>query len=147
MRSVELLAFVLVSAHLVRIDIAHHRLPNRYTGLLALCLAVIAMFDNSWLDNILSALTASGTLLLLHLVRSNSLGLGDVKYAWSCGWVLANTTIALTAIWLAFLFAGIANLPKLFRCSKQRIAFGPYLFVATIALIARHLMSALVEMA
>ena len=147
MRSIELMIFVAFSLHLVRVDLAMHRLPNRYTGLLALCLSLVGLVGADFRNHLIGACVAFGALLFLHLVRSSALGLGDVKYAWSCGWLLADSAATLIALWLAFFLAAMANVTKLRSPSRLRIAFGPYLFVATLVLAGRHSVGALVEMA
>jgi len=74
--------------------------------------------------------------VLLYLVSSGSLGMGDVKFAFPLGlcvgWYSADYW--LVAIFVSFLIAGLVAIIGLVTkrmTRKSRLAFGPYMFLGT----------------
>ena len=134
---VSALAVAAVAPHLVRVDLAEHRLPNRLV--VPALLAGVVGLGVSWLVSWVPTLTPllagaiyAGVLFVLALF--GGMGMGDVKLAAALGLASPTLMIALGSPLLAFLFGGIAAVIVLIRRgSKARIAFGPFLLAGYFA--------------
>lgn len=128
-----LAAFLLVVAV---IDLDHQLIldkVNLWFGAAGLA-ANFALGRTAWLDLLLGALLAGGILLLLVLF-TNGMGLGDAKYAAAAGlWLGWEASAAM--LFLAFVAGGIIGSGLLIsgvRGRKDPIPFGPFLCLGTAA--------------
>ena len=130
-------------ARLSIVDFKSHRLPNQLVGWFT-ATQILIMVVISWIASdfarVLTALgVAAATMIsyvLLYLVSSGSLGMGDVKFAFPLGlcvgWYSADYW--LVAIFVSFLIAGLVAVIGLVTkrmTRKSRLAFGPYMFLGT----------------
>ncbi|MDY6055357.1 prepilin peptidase [Micrococcus sp.] len=128
---------VVCLAVLVRTDLREHRLPNRWTGRLALAGVVLmaggAAAAGRWDLTVSSLLGGAGyaaAMLGLHLVSQGGLGMGDVKLAIGLGLYcgLGGPAAVVLAGLAAVLLGGAASLVLvLLRRAGRRTAipFGP----------------------
>ncbi len=129
-------------------DIRHHRLPNKHV--LAMTLIVLAfeiflcLAASQW-SPFISALRVALTLLAIYgtlfLISRGQLGMGDVKYSVPTGLALGfySPHGAINCVTLTFVLAGIVSLIGMLtkRLTREsRMAFGPYMTIATVAIIA-----------
>lgn len=140
------IALAAVSIPLFVIDIREHRLPNRWTGALAIGGLLIngarAVSDGA-LRPIAASLAAGGLGLLamglLHLVTRAGIGLGDVKLVSALGFLFANQMALAFVVCVAFLSAALWVLPQLavgrYR-RGSRLAFGPFILIGAWSAIA-----------
>lgn len=134
---------------LVFIDLAAHRLPDRYTlpaaGWVLAWLGVAAAADDAggaWVRAALAALVCGTGFGLFALIpRSYGYGLGDAKLALGAaallGWQGWTTVVA--GLFLAFLGSGVvaAVLLVLRRVGwRDALPFGPFLIAGTLVTIA-----------
>ena len=130
-------------ARLSIVDLKSHRLPNQLVGWFT-ATQILIMGITGWMASdfarLLPALgVAAATMIsyvLLYLVSSGSLGMGDVKFAFPLGlcvgWYSADYW--LVAIFVSFLIAGLVAVIGLVTkrmTRKSRLAFGPYMFLGT----------------
>lgn len=142
-----LLIFTLFSAILSWTDYRTKRLPNSWVLATSISTFISILITRNFGQVIPSIIIASGyfaIFLVIAILSRNSLGFGDVKYAFSCGLIVGFYTpnIWLFGIWLMFVVAGIFQLPKLVGKRirlKDRIAFGPYMAISTIAIALNSL--------
>ncbi|RIX30899.1 prepilin peptidase [Amnibacterium setariae] len=142
-----LLGFVwlaLVTPRLVAVDLAEHRLPDRFV-LPGYPVVLAAVLLQAWSDGtaaagpVLAGLACGLVLLLLHL--TGGLGLGDVKLAPLLGALAGAAVPGAAVLWLvlAFLVGGIAAVVVLVRRGPgARMPFGPPMLLAawTVLLLA-----------
>ncbi|MEV6276482.1 prepilin peptidase [Nocardia sp. NPDC051832] len=84
----EILAFAVLTgwcAVLSGWDLRQRRLPNALTGLLVLGVLGYALLTTQFSAAVAGALLLAGPYLLVHLVRPDALGAGDVKLAAGLG--------------------------------------------------------------
>lgn len=116
----------------------HKKLPLSYpvvellTGFLFLIFYFVGAIHESPLRFILSALVASGFLLILNLItKSNGMGMGDVKLAVFMGLFLGYPK-TVVAFYVAFIVGAIYGLIlMIFKKAnkKTQIPFGPFLIL------------------
>lgn len=148
MQYLPIFVFVIFGLRLSYIDAVTHRLPNKLVGSVSLILITLmaALDFRQFRPALLAGALYFIVFVLLHLLSANSLGLGDVKYAFPCGLICGfyyygNQIIThlLLNLWLIFGLAGIwALLAKFFGTLhlSNRIAFGPFMTLGvTLALI------------
>ena len=123
------------------IDIREHRLPNRlvfWATLTPIVTALVGVLLSQSLSRFQHALEIAllGMLIfgLLHLLSRGQLGLGDVKFAFPCSYIVGWYSSAglLFWIWVSFAIAAIFALIEIRRGMTSRhdfIAFGPFMFV------------------
>ena len=139
---------VAVSVALGFIDARHHRLPDiltltSYPAGIALLGAAAALLPNglwSLLHAMLGGAIAGGFYLLLAAASPSALGWGDVKASvlvgMYLGWLGAPAFVA--GIVAGFALAAIAGLAMIISgraTRKSHLAFGPYMFCASTAVI------------
>lgn len=122
------------------IDFRSHRLPNRIVLALTntLLIEFLMLDDCRVIKNCLMVATVYfAFFMFLHLISRGNLGPGDVKYSVGCGLIVGYYALPswLINIWLMFSVTAVVSLILLF--SKQiswdtRIAFGPYMTIATV---------------
>lgn len=136
------------------IDLRTHRLPNRDVALLTVIiissevlLSVVSGEVGALKSAIVTALMMTMVYAGLYLASRGSLGMGDVKYSAANGLVLgyysaastSHLSVAVQCVLLTFVIGGIVAIigmltGKLNR--KSRIAFGPFMTVATVLMVA-----------
>lgn len=139
--AVVLVCIVAVAGCLALVDLQQHRLPNIYTGPLAL-FSTVALGACGLLYNVANrtpraVMFGVGFTILffvLHLVAK--LGMGDVKYAYSIGFVTGwfgySTLVAaflVTSLSAAFVATLIVVVT---RNTKLKIAYGPYMSLGLV---------------
>lgn len=136
-----LVALLVISVILVRVDIREHRLPNRWTGS-ALAVAVVgtsldAFQQLSWSRlrmGWLCALVAFMLFLAMSVLSRGGLGAGDVKLVPSLG-LLTGYLDPLYAGRAAVLMGAAAGLASLWllltrrATLKSHVAFGPFMLL------------------
>jgi prepilin signal peptidase PulO-like enzyme (type II secretory pathway) len=125
------------------IDGRTHKLPNRYTGPLALAAAIqVIAFSiragDPW-SLLWAGIAAAVTFVLFAaMALRDYVGFGDVKYAAALALAVAITT-GLMAIWImpvaVLLGAGGRGVRYLAGHREHRQALGPYIFAVVIALL------------
>lgn len=141
------LVFLIGSVLLSVIDYQVHRLPNRIVfALIALiALAVLIQRDLNLFGGSLKFASLYFLIFLgLAFISKNAIGFGDVKYSFACGQIVGTYVpdVWLEILWSMFAIAAIVSialmaLGKLTRF--DRIAFGPYMALSTIAFVANSL--------
>jgi leader peptidase (prepilin peptidase)/N-methyltransferase len=134
------LAVAAVTPHLVRMDVAEHRLPNRLV--IPTLLAGLAGLGLRWLATgspplvpLLAALAYGGLLFVFALF--GGMGMGDVKLAAALGLAAPTLGVAVLSPLLAFLFGGVAAVVALIRHGRGgHIAFGPFLLAGYFGALA-----------
>jgi leader peptidase (prepilin peptidase)/N-methyltransferase len=133
------------------IDLKVHRLPNYLVGWFTatqIATLITLSFDN--LNDLkMPLLVAAGTTaihLILFILSRGALGMGDVKFAsplgLTVGWYVPE--LWLMAIFSSFSFAGLVALIGLATKRLTRnspIAFGPYMFLGSLFVIAFSVLS------
>ena len=116
-------------------DLKYMILPDFSTIILIGC-AIVLMWilrgGGMPLEYILSALAASGFLLILNLItKGNGMGMGDVKLALFMGLFLGGLK-TIIAFYLAFVVGAILGLILIFfkkATKKSQIPFGPFMIL------------------
>ena len=144
-----LIFFTFLATSLSVIDLKTHRLPNRLVMIATV--GVLALGVTSHSKTKLTAAVLIGIAYLtifaiLKFVGKSSIGMGDVKFAFVCGVIVGIYDPAnwLFNIWLMFAIAAIRILLKrLFSKVSwhERLAFGPYMALATILIAVNSLRS------
>jgi leader peptidase (prepilin peptidase)/N-methyltransferase len=142
------LVFGVAGLWLSVIDAREHRLPNvgtAWTGLLFGSIALVLVgFGQAPPQRIAEALLASifstGFLLLLAVLPSKALGLGDVKLQSALGFYLGwlNPVLVLGQVILGFILGGmVAWVMVLARKMGPRdpLAFGPFMIAASAVMV------------
>jgi leader peptidase (prepilin peptidase)/N-methyltransferase len=140
--------FVLALNLPVAIDLDVRRLPNRWTGALALAsaawLALAVIVTSDWqrgLWAVLIGIGYSGAFLLVYLVSAlfggGSFGLGDVKLSLSLGLILGwfGIDFAASGFLISFLAGGLVSVALLLAKRvgrKDALPFGPFLEIGFI---------------
>ena len=134
------LAIAMVTEELARIDIAEHRLPNRFV--LPLYPVALLGVVGEWMFSGTSPLAAIGAgagtfAFLLVLCLAGGMGMGDVKLGGALGICLGTLGVVAAAggLVLAFVTGAIGGTVALLRAGtarsssrgRQRIPFGPFL--------------------
>lgn len=128
-------AFVIFGLLLSWIDIREHRLPNKLVGLLIIILILVTV-TSEHSDQISIALQVTGlyliTFVFLYLLSRGALGLGDVKFAIPCGFVIGILAPQnwLISVWLMFVMAGLFGLSRVLinrNAYSKAIPFGPFM--------------------
>ncbi|MFC7403089.1 prepilin peptidase [Citricoccus sp. GCM10030269] len=133
-----LLLFVLCAVVLVVTDLREHRLPNRWTGLLAgggaVTLGVACLADDAGWSRLWSMVGGGAAylalMLVLHLISRTGMGMGDVKlggglgiYAGWLGW-----DHLWGAVVLGFIAGGVVALALVLTrraTGSTHLPFGP----------------------
>ena len=141
------IVFIIGSVVLSVIDFQLHRLPNRIVLALIASIVVALTIQNG--SNLLSGSLEIASLYFfiffgLAVISKNAIGFGDVKYSFACGLVVGVYVSGswLAILWSMFALAAIVSialitLGKLNRF--DRIAFGPYMAISTIAFVSEAL--------
>jgi leader peptidase (prepilin peptidase)/N-methyltransferase len=133
-------ALVVLLAACTVTDLRHRIIPNRYLAVATVVgLAIVLATDPGSLGTrALAALAASGTMLVLALVRPEGLGMGDVKLAGVMGLYLGRAVApALLAAFAAGALAGLALIALHGREARKRtIPFGPFLALGGVVGLA-----------
>jgi len=117
-------------------DLKYMILPD-FSTVILIILAVIFLFVEtpcvaSLQDNILSALVASGFLLILNLItKGNGMGMGDVKLAVFMGLFLGYPK-TIIAFYVAFIVGAIWGLILMIfkkATKKSQVPFGPFMIL------------------
>ncbi len=131
-------------------DIRTHRLPNKHVATFTLLVLgseiAISWFTDEWdpfLAAIKTATANSSVYAALYVISRRQIGMGDVKYSVPTGLVLGyyNAQAWLICIFVTFVLAGLIALAGMAtgRLSRtSRLAFGPYMTIATLALVVIH---------
>jgi leader peptidase (prepilin peptidase)/N-methyltransferase len=141
-----LLACVILGTHLAVVDLREHRLPNRLVAQMTvvvgvtMVIAVVAGLPaQRATDAAVTSLKTVAVYAVVYLVSAGQFGMGDVKFALPLGAVVGwySPDLWLPAIGLAFVLAAVASVALIVtrRISvKGRVAFGPYMLAATVAM-------------
>ncbi len=111
-------------------------LPDFSTGILVSSALVLwfSRYFGEW-NYLLSALVASGFLLILNLItKGEGMGMGDVKLAVFMGLFLGYPNI-IVAFYVAFILGAIVGIIlMIFKKAKKKsqIPFGPFLILGTL---------------
>lgn len=129
-------------------DCHEHRLPNRWTGALAVgglltaaAVAALAGEASVLLGAVLSGLGYLGAMLLLHVLTRGGLGMGDVKLAGGLGLYTgvlgpgATVAAGVLAILLGGLVAVVLVLTRRAHGSTA-LPFGPPMIVGAAVVLA-----------
>lgn len=130
-----------LGARLSLIDMRVHRLPNRDVAVMtvAVLAAILVQRDAALAQSAaLCALRTLAVYTVVYLVSRGQFGMGDVKYAVPLGLVLGcySPDAWLVAVMLSFALSAAVSvaLLALGRLSlRDRLAFGPYMTIATVA--------------
>ncbi len=133
----------LVGLRLSVIDLAEHRLPNRLTLPLFVSLVVVSGVggDSVSLYGALVGSVVSGVVFLGIAVKPGKpLGMGDVKFQFSLGWMLGYLDPALAVMGAAgsFVVGGLSVIPQLIwngGKASDPVPLGPWMMVATCCVV------------
>ncbi|HZJ03443.1 MAG TPA: prepilin peptidase [Thermoleophilia bacterium] len=130
-----IMAFFAALVAITFIDIDCFRIPDKIVlpGTLIALAASIALTPGRWWEYLVAALGGSLFLLLLGLLWSGGMGMGDVKMALMMGAMLGASTIV--ALFVAFLVGGVGGALLILlgvKSRKDRIPFGPYLALGSV---------------
>ena len=140
--------FIWLSVVLSLIDLRELRLPNKYVYpayvFVLAGLLLPAIFANQWqafAAAMLCGLVGFALFMLLHVIYSAGLGMGDVKLAgiigMITGWVSWGT--ALVALMLAFFLSALVSIVLLATrkaTMKSALPFGPFMLGGAIFAVA-----------
>lgn len=139
--------FFIGSIALSLIDYQTHRLPNKHVFSMIICVTLAIAIESDleiFFRSLKFALLYFVILFGLNLISKNSIGLGDVKYSFACGLIvgfyLPNRWLEI--LWMMFALAALVSLVSiaLGKLSRNdRIAFGPFMAISTIAFVANSL--------
>ncbi len=132
-----------VGVRLSVIDLATHRLPNALTYPLWASVVLISL---AWGNSAALAGALMGSVLTtlgygsLACVPGRPLGLGDVKFQASLGWMLGYLSPELAIVGAAgtFVLAGASVLPVLWRergVQHDPVPLGPWMMLSTCAVV------------
>ena len=133
----------LVGLRLAVLDVAEHRLPNRWTIPLFFSLVAVSIafgdgdsFRHAALGSVVTGLAFLG----LALMPGRPLGMGDVKLQCGLGWMLGYGGVSWAIIGAAgsFVVGGLSVLPSLWRNRDARrdpVPFGPWMMVSTCLVV------------
>lgn len=117
-------------------DLKYMLLPDFSTVILSFFAVGLNLVSNNFgMDNIISAVVASGFLLILHLLtKGKGMGMGDVKLAIFIG-LLLGWKLTIVAFYIAFIVGALVGVILLFRKLVKKntaIPFGPFLIIGTV---------------
>lgn len=133
------LFFTAASVALSFIDLDTRRLPNPIVfttqGAVALGLIVAALAEGrpgKLVGVAVGAASASGFLFVLHVVKPNGMGFGDVKYAVAIGavlgwWGIGAVTVGVLAGFFIGSIIGVAQAARAGKLRGATMPFGPSL--------------------
>lgn len=132
-----------VGLRLSVIDLAEHRLPNRLTLPLFVSLVVASSVggDSASLHGALVGSVVSGVVFLgIAVMPGKPLGMGDVKFRFSLGWMLGYLDPALAVVGAAgsFVVGGLSVIPQLISSAGKAsdpVPLGPWMMVATFCVV------------
>ncbi len=139
--AIALFCIVVVAGCMTLIDFQQHRLPNVYTGSLAL-FSTFSLGMCGYLYDMASrtpralivGVGCTILFLILHIVAK--LGMGDVKYAYTVGFITGwfglpalITAFMIMSFTAAFVAVGIFAVT---RDSDLKIAYGPYMSLGLV---------------
>ena len=132
-----------VGLRLSVIDLAEHRLPNRLTLPLFVSLVVVSSVggDGASLQGALVGSAVSGVVFLgIAVMPGKPLGMGDVKFQFSLGWMLGYLDPALAVMGAAgsFVAGGLSVIPQLIWSggkASDPVPLGPWMMVATCCVV------------
>ena len=131
------LCYVLIVIALIDIDC--HVIPDQITiPFTVIELGYQAVIGNLW-GGIIGFIVGGGVLLLIYLVYSRGMGLGDVKLLAMTG-AFIGWEKALVVLFFGSVLGVAIMLPMLMRRQMNRktpFAFGPFLVLATFSVIYR----------
>ena len=139
-----LITFLPFGFKLSLVDVQTHRLPNIMQAqcLVSVCVCqlIVSVFRRDFSQMFKSTQVSVfmlGIFAILYFCSRGQLGMGDVKYAFVLGQVIGwtNPDLWIFSIWLSFALATIWSIGKYVRSDLQmnrRIAFGPFLTIATV---------------
>ena len=148
---IPLLVLVGFGARLSAIDLKVHRLPNQlvawFTAIQLATLIALSLDDfNELKTQLLVAVGTTAIYLILFILSRGALGMGDVKFAFplglTVGWYAPE--FWLMAIFSSFSCAGVVALIGIAAKRITRnspIAFGPYMFLGSLFVIAFSVLS------
>lgn len=136
------IAWALVQCLLVAlavVDIASRRIPNVVTGpAVVVAIVLRVLFVRSALPEVLIAGAVAFVLFLVFALRTNGLGIGDVKLAGLLGVLLGEAV--LPGLLVGTVIGGLVSLALVLRSREwlhRTIAYGPYLCLGgAIAIVA-----------
>lgn len=144
-----LVGWVLAAVPLLFIDLAVHRLPDRFTfpaaawvlGLLGLAALVEGSVGDLWRAVLAAGVCGAGFATVTLIFGARGFGLGDAKLALSIGALLGwlGWTAVVAGLLLAFLTSGLvaAGLLLAGRVSRRdSLPFGPFLVAGALAAIS-----------
>ncbi|QSB13700.1 prepilin peptidase [Natronosporangium hydrolyticum] len=144
-----LVGWAVAAVPLTFIDLAVHRLPDRFTlpaaGWVLGCLGISALAGGSGGDWLRAAAAAAvcglGFATVTLLFGARGFGLGDAKLAVSIGALLGwlGWTALVAGLLLAFLASGVVALALLASKKVSRrdsLPFGPFLVLGTLGAVA-----------
>lgn len=135
-RGLAVMVMVLALVPVVVIDLEHKLIPNIVVyPAAAVALAAMVLHEPArWWVPVAGAAGAAAFLGLLHLIKPQGMGRGDVKLALLLGAVLGASVIP--ALFIAFLAGSILGVVLMARfgsaARKYQIPFGPYLALGAV---------------
>ena len=132
-----------VGLRLAVIDLAEHRLPNRWTIPLFFSLVAVSVsfgdgdsFRHAALGSVVTGLAFLG----LAVMPGRPLGMGDVKLQFGLGWMLGHGGVSWAIIGAAgsFVVGGLSVLPALWRNrggKSDPVPLGPWMMVSTCLVV------------
>jgi len=119
-------------------DIKYQIIPDSMQILFFLSALVLNLMSSQIGINIVAAIIVMLPILMLFLLtKGKGMGFGDVKYAFSMGFLLGIKG-GLIAIYIAFILGalvGVFLLATKKKKLKSKIAFGPFLILGTVAVL------------
>jgi leader peptidase (prepilin peptidase)/N-methyltransferase len=130
------MAFFAALVAVTFIDIDHFRIPDKIVlpGAVIGLVCSIALDPSHWWEYLVAAVGGAAFLLVLGLIWSGGMGMGDVKMALMMGAVLGSSIVV--AFFVAFLVGGVGGILLIalgIKGRKDRIPFGPYLAIGSVA--------------
>lgn len=132
-----------VGLRLAVIDLAEHRLPNRWTIPLFFSLVTVSVsfgdgdsFRHAALGSVVTGLAFLG----LAMMPGRPLGMGDVKLQFGLGWMLGYFAVSLAICGAAgsFVVGGLSVIPALWRNrggGADPVPLGPWMMVSTCLVV------------
>ena len=132
-----------VGLRLAVIDLAEHRLPNRWTIPLFFSLVSVSVAfgdGDSFRHAALGAVVTGLAFWGLAVMPGRPLGMGDVKLQCGLGWMLGYGGVSWAIIGAAgsFVVGGLSVLPSLWRNRDEThdpVPFGPWMMVSTCLVV------------
>lgn len=132
-----------VGLRLAVIDLAEHRLPNRWTIPLFFSLVAVSVSfgeGNSFRGAALGSVVTGLAFLGLAVMPGRPLGMGDVKLQFGLGWMLGYFAVPLAILGAAgsFVVGGLSVIPALWRNrggGADPVPLGPWMMVSTCLVV------------